>query len=125
MKRAGCGLCVLAFAASAYAGDHYVEVWNPPEARGTAPRTPATTQKSRRNAPHVVPTNVHRPVAPSTPPKLAAKPRAMPAPNAARRDGAERAAPDLSATPQIPRQITPEGNILQVGTRGHGIEVTR
>lgn len=36
----GCGLLALTFASTGWAAEHYVEVWNPPEARQPAARTP-------------------------------------------------------------------------------------
>ncbi|MFP3560249.1 hypothetical protein SB861_58160, partial [Paraburkholderia sp. SIMBA_049] len=35
----GCGLLALTFASTGWAAEHYVEVWNPPEARHPAART--------------------------------------------------------------------------------------
>ncbi|WDD91802.1 hypothetical protein Bsp3421_001752 [Burkholderia sp. FERM BP-3421] len=129
MKRAGFGLCLLTCAALAHAGDHYVEIWNPPEARGAAPRAPAAAPapaKPRRAAPHVVPANVRRAPAIAATPKFTARPRSgAPSVSSAPRGDIERTTPDMSATPQIPRMITPDGNVLQVGTGRRHAEVVR
>lgn len=115
MKRAGFGLCLLTCAALAHASDHYVEIWNPP-----APAKP------RRAAPHMVPANVHRAPALAAAPKFSARPRSgAPSVSSAPRGDIGRTTPDMSATPQIPRMITPDGNVLQVGTGHRHVEVVR
>jgi hypothetical protein len=128
VKRAGFGLCLLTCAALAHAGDHYVEIWNPPEARGATPRAPAPAPaKPRRAAPHMVPANVHRDRAPAVAaatPKFTARPRGAPSVSSAPRGDIGRT-PDLSAPPHIPRLFTPDGNVLQVGTRHQSVEVVR
>ncbi|EPS1227487.1 hypothetical protein ACVBR5_006814, partial [Burkholderia cenocepacia] len=49
----GCGLLALTFASTGWAAEHYVEVWNPPEARQPAARTPdARTPDARMPAAH-------------------------------------------------------------------------
>ncbi|TGP42535.1 hypothetical protein EN871_19775 [bacterium M00.F.Ca.ET.228.01.1.1] len=90
----------------------YSEVWNPPEARATAPHKvgPAHRLALRR---HAVPrgklVNSRRTSAPA--PRLVAKQGKLP--RSLR--GEE---PDMTA---IPRQITPEGNVLRV--TGHAASV--
>ncbi|KAB0651764.1 hypothetical protein F7R13_27350, partial [Burkholderia territorii] len=43
----GCGLLALSFASTGWAAEHYVEVWNPPEARSPAAHAPARTPDAR------------------------------------------------------------------------------
>jgi hypothetical protein len=112
----GCTLLLLSFTSSAFATEKYTEVWNPPEARdaslhrSTAGHKPA---RHMRAVQHIVTTRTHRMPAPA--PKLAMKEH-----NA--RTGATAKAHDLS---DIPRQITPEGNVLRVDSRNASAEVTR
>lgn len=110
MKLVGCGLLLLAVASPAFAGDHYVEIWNPPESRGgahrdaqaVAPKAP----KHKRVAPRLVDAGV-RPPALDTP-KSAAKPHV-----------GETVAPHAApGAPEIPRLFTPDGNVLRVGAPG-------
>ncbi len=109
MKLVGCGLLLLAVTSPAFAGDHYVEIWNPPEARGgahhdMAPAVPKVPKQHKRVAPRLVDAGVRPPAV------EAAKPLARP--HAATPD-TPRAAP---GTPEIPRLFTPDGNVLRVGT---------
>ncbi|RDK01719.1 hypothetical protein DLM46_15230 [Paraburkholderia lacunae] len=115
MKLVGCGLLLLACTSSAFAGERYIEIWNPPEARGGllqgagAPKSPA----HKRRVPHLVKARAHR--MPTTTTKLAVKQGAAGA-------GTRRVTPDMS---YIPRQITPEGNILRVDAHDSHVEVAR
>ncbi|AOJ64011.1 hypothetical protein WJ32_17075 [Burkholderia ubonensis] len=146
----GCGLLALACATPGMAADHYVEVWNPPEARTAAPRPPAAhTPDAHAAAPakhvaaqqkavakahkrHVAPatqtlkTGAHRMPAPATPTAPAARPVAQPAPGrlTVMQPDAQDSPHDLAFT-DIPRQYTPDGNVLRVGTRNGPAEVTR
>lgn len=118
MRFVGCGLLLLAFASPAFAGDHYVEIWNPPEARGGLHDRPAERKPVKHK--HVagsrnVDARAHRQAPPVT--RLKVGQRALPADNTA-----PRVTPDPN---EIPRQITPEGNILRVGSRGRSVEVVR
>ncbi|MDN7430741.1 hypothetical protein [Burkholderia sp. AU45388] len=143
----GCGLLALTFASSGWAAEHYVEVWNPPEARQPAARTPgartgadARTGKSaekhasatpkpiakphKRRVAQAVKAGAHRPATADTP--AAPRPVAQPAPG--RLTVMQPAAPDATRAltfSDIPRQYTPDGNVLQVGTHGRSAEVTR
>jgi hypothetical protein len=77
---------------------YVLEIWNPPEARGASlHRSTATHMPTMhtRAVQHIVMTRTRR----------------MPAKT-----------PDLS---DIPRQITPEGNVLRVDSRNTTAEVTR
>ncbi|KVS36633.1 hypothetical protein [Burkholderia ubonensis] len=146
----GCGLLALACATPGMAADHYVEVWNPPEARTAAPRPPAAhTPDAHAAAPakhaaaqqkaaakahkrHVPPatqtlkTGAHRMPAPATPTAPAARPIAQPAPGrlTVMQPGAQDSPHGLAFT-DIPRQYTPDGNVLRVGTRNGPAKVTR
>ncbi|MBN3790432.1 hypothetical protein [Burkholderia sp. Ac-20353] len=153
----GCGLLVLTFASSGWAAEHYVEVWNPPEARtpnahASAPRPPAAARPAEPHAAapakhavvqpkaaaklhkrHVVQTaqtlktlktGAHHTPAPDAAP--AARPVAQPAPGRL-----TVMQPDAQDTPHglayndIPRQYTPDGNVLRVGTRNGPARVAR
>jgi hypothetical protein len=95
---------------------YVLEIWNPPEARGASlHRSTATHMPTMhtRAVQHIVMTRTRRMPAPA--PKLAMKEH-----NA--RMGATAKTPDLS---DIPRQITPEGNVLRVDSRNTTAEVTR
>ncbi|KVN36223.1 hypothetical protein WJ63_02655 [Burkholderia pyrrocinia] len=148
----GSGLLALAFTTPGWAADHYVEVWNPPEARTAAPRSPAAhTSDAHATAPakhaaaqqktalkphkrHVAPatqtlkTGAHRMPAPGAAPAAtpAARPVAQPAPGrlTVMQPDTQDSPHGLSFT-DIPRQYTPDGNVLRVGTRSGPAEVTR
>ena len=150
----GCGLLALTFASTGWAAEHYVEVWNPPEARHPAARTPDARTPAARSAdthaaskavekhasvqpkaavkPHkrrvaqAVKAAPHRPPAATVEAPVAPRPVAQPAPG--RLTVMQPTAPD---TPQalnfshIPRQYTPDGNVLRVGTNARSAKVTR
>jgi len=145
----GCGLLALTFASTGWAAEHYVEVWNPPEARHPAARTPdartpaahaggkavekhASVQPKAAVKPHnrrvaqAVKAAPHRPPAATVEAPVAPRPVAQPAPG--RLTVMQPIAPD---TPQalnfshIPRQYTPDGNVLRVGTNARSAKVTR
>src|SRR5258706_5843729 len=110
----GLGLLLMALTSPAFAAERYVEIWNPPEAQNGMHRGKVASQalKHKRPTPHLVKAKTH-PSSAIT--KLAAKPRAT-------HDGSRRLTPDV---PDIPRQITPEGNVLRVGAHDSHIEVER
>ena len=115
MKLVGCGLLLLACTSSAFAGERYIEIWNPPEARGGLLQG-AGAPKSlthKRRVPHLVKTRAHRTSATAT--KLAMK-------QGVARADTRRVNPDVS---EIPRLITPEGNVLRVDARDSYVEVVR
>ncbi|KVR09861.1 hypothetical protein WK11_06690 [Burkholderia ubonensis] len=146
----GCGLLALACTTPGVAADHYVEVWNPPEARTAAPRPPAAhTPDAHAAAPakhaaaqpkavakahkrHVAPatqtlkTGAHRMPAPATSTAPATRPVAQPAPGrlTVMQPDAQDSPHGLAFT-DIPRQYTPDGNVLRVGTRNAPAKVTR
>ena len=106
MRCFGCVLLLLVFTSSAFATQKYQEIWNPPEARGASLKHPATAHRSAKHTggvQHIAKARAHRaPV-----PKLAMKPSNT-------RDFSD-----------IPRQITPEGNVLRVDSRNTAAEVMR
>ncbi|KVS32924.1 hypothetical protein LGN07_33185 [Burkholderia cepacia] len=145
----GCGLLALTFASTGWAAEHYVEVWNPPEARQPAARTPAAhtgadaragksvekhanaTPKAavkphKRRVAQAVKAGSHRTPATAAETPAAPRPVAQPAPG--RLTVMQPAAPDAQHAlnySDIPRQYTPDGNVLRVGTHNRSAEVTR
>ena len=145
----GCGLLALTFASTGWAAEHYVEVWNPPEARQPAARTPAahtgadaragksvekhatatpkaTVKPHNRRVAQAVKAGSHRPPATAAETPAAPRPVAQPAPG--RLTVMQPAAPDAQHAlnySDIPRQYTPDGNVLRVGTHNRSAEVTR
>ncbi|WP_175830584.1 hypothetical protein [Burkholderia cepacia] len=145
----GCGLLALTFASTGWAAEHYVEVWNPPEARQPAARTPAAhtgadaragksvekhanaTPKAavkphKRRVAQAVKAGSHRTPATAAETPAAPRPVAQPAPG--RLTVMQPAAPDAQRAlnySDIPRQYTPDGNVLRVGTHNRSAEVTR
>ena len=145
----GCGLLALTFASTGWAAEHYVEVWNPPEARQPAARTPAAhtgadaragksvekhanaTPKAavkphKRRVAQAVKAGSHRP--PATAAETPAAPRPVAQPSPGRLTVMQPAAPDAQHAlnySDIPRQYTPDGNVLRVGTHNRSAEVTR
>lgn len=111
----GVGAMLLVFASTGVAGEHYVEIWNPPEARQVKPPVSGKLKPGRasilsRRTPKVTPRRVADPVAKSLPGARAA------------------ASPTKPLTPQptsIPRIMTPEGNVLRVNNDGAPVEVVR
>ncbi|RDJ98535.1 hypothetical protein DLM46_32935 [Paraburkholderia lacunae] len=107
---------MMTLASTAFAAGVYTEVWNPPEARATAPHRASPAHKlavHRHAVPHAVKVNARR--APTSAPKLMAKQSNLQKPVPPEE-------PDMS---EIPRQITPEGNVLRVDSRGIAAEVSR
>ncbi|MFM0124678.1 MULTISPECIES: hypothetical protein [unclassified Paraburkholderia] len=111
----GLGALLFAVASTAMAGAHYVEVWNPPEARASMPHRAVVAHRPAGGR-HIVPHAVKARARPASAPvaRLVAK--------TDRRENVPVHAPDMS---EIPRQITPEGNVLRVDSRGMTAEVTR
>ena len=101
----GTGVLLLTIASSVSAGERYVEIWNPPEARigaptgKCAPKTRGATVSSR-NAGKVVPRRVADPLSRSVSGKRAPLSVAK--------------KPSVPPSVYIPRVITPEGNVLRV-----------
>lgn len=108
-------LLAIAFPAfPTFAGARYVEVWNPPEARVDTQRVqPARKAPKHRRASM----RTGRTQLPSRSVAAAPGPKASVA-AVGHRTGEPR-------YDDIPRQITPEGNVLRVGGRGAEVEVER
>ncbi|RKU00780.1 hypothetical protein C7H84_24215 [Burkholderia sp. Nafp2/4-1b] len=146
----GCALLALSAASTGWAAEHYVEVWNPPEARVPAARTPAArtgadahagskaaekhasvppkaaVKPHKRRVAQAMKAAPHRPPAATVDAPAAPRPVAQPAPG--RLTVMQPAAPDTPhalGTSDIPRQYTPDGNVLRVGTHNRSAEVTR
>ncbi|CAG9244088.1 conserved exported hypothetical protein [Paraburkholderia unamae] len=106
-------LCVLA--STALAGEHYIEIWNPPEARSPGAHANTTAKKAQphRGTKHKL-ASADR----LTPRKIAEPAMRAPAPTLPVTPGAPvRTAPGNDRTPAIPPQIGPDGNILTVSYR--------
>jgi hypothetical protein len=116
VKRIALALLTAALAPAASAEGGYTEVWNPPEARATAPHGVRAAHKLAVHG-HVVPhaVKVHARRAPTLAPGLMAKQSKM-------HKTLPTGEPDMS---EIPRQTTPEGNVLRVTGRGASAEVAR
>lgn len=112
----GAGAMLLALASTVAASEHYVEIWNPPEARlvKPAPKGKSRPGKSALIA-HVLPKAGTRRVAD---PLAKAAPMKHPISDAARKT----VSPNVL---DIPRIITPEGNVLRVGGGNMAVSVVR
>ena len=116
MKRVGLALLVATFAPAAFAAGGYSEMWNPPEARATVPHrvSAAHNQVTRWHvAPHAV--KVHARRAPASAARVMAQRHHL-------QEVVPANEPDMS---DIPGQITPEGNVLRVSSRGTSAKVGR
>ncbi|WP_206996485.1 hypothetical protein [Trinickia mobilis] len=111
------GVMLLASASVANAGEHYVEVWNPPEARQALH---AGNHAAPKPKPHRV----------SAPARAAKAKPSRPATSTAKAAKHVQAAHAVSVNtaPQVrdlPPLLTPEGNVLRVGSQGARPQVTR
>jgi hypothetical protein len=110
------GALLLAVASTAAAGEHYVEVWNPPEARVGQPAAKCKPKVGKtallpRGAGKVATRRVADPLAKAAAGKHAGG------------DNARKATSPRFI--DIPRILTPEGNVLQVGTGHASVYVVR
>jgi hypothetical protein len=103
-------LCVLA--SSALAGEHYTEIWNPPEARtpGAHPGTPGKSAHSHHDAKHKLASTDRLTTRKVAEPAVRAAAPVVPATPG-------NTAPHENRMPEIPPQIGPDGNVLQVSYR--------
>lgn len=108
------GLFFLAMGSPAFAGARYVELWNPPEAHGAMPagRPVHQTPKHRRAGVRIAHNGLHHRVA-----------AAAPGPKASVATVDHRA--HEPRYEDIPRQMTPEGNVLRVDGHHAQAEVER
>jgi hypothetical protein len=103
---------------AAAASEHYVEVWNPPEARIVQP---AAAAKSRAKPAKTA--LLARSVGKAAPRRIADR---LAKPSATRHMGIDAAKKTTSPRfIDIPRIMTPEGNVLQVGTGRMAVSVVR
>jgi len=110
----GAGAILLSVASATSAGERYIEVWNPPEARGGALHAKRPYKPIHRHTgPQAVKFRARQPTAPL--PKVVAK-------RSKAQDVLRLTEPDVT---NIPRQITPEGNILRVSSRHDHVEMSR
>ncbi|SPK77210.1 conserved exported protein of unknown function (plasmid) [Cupriavidus taiwanensis] len=103
------GLVTMVLATSAFAGERYIEIWNPPEAHSfTAkhPKPSANKPKKSRVSPHAT----------SRTRRVAEAPTLRPATTAR---------PGRPTFNDIPREITPGGNVLRVAGGQSRIDVER
>ena len=115
MKSIGLAVLMATLTPAVYAAG-YTEVWNPPESRATAPHRVDAARKlavHRHVVAHAV--KVHARHTPASAPRLLAKQSHI-------QKTEPTDEPDMS---EIPRQLTPEGNVLRVDSRGMSAEVTR
>lgn len=110
----GAGAILLVVASTVSAAAHYTETWNPPEARGQAYGKAAHGQWEPRQRARLAVKSRRLPSIASVA-KLPVKLHSAPQSSRAK-------APDVS---DIPRQITPEGNVLRVDSRHAPVQVTR
>jgi hypothetical protein len=113
----GLAVLLLTAASVANAGEHYVEVWNPPEARHApragshaAPKPAAVHRVNAARAAHAKPAHVVANA--SKPAKHVHAAHAI----------------TVNTAPQardLPPLLTPEGNVLRVDTHGAQPKVTR
>jgi hypothetical protein len=168
-------MSLLAAAPAGFAGEHIIEIWNPPEARQPLGHSPDARQGAHligktATPPHHRKVLAHRALpashqhqtaqqslqqglpqgshqaanqAPNPAPNQAANPAATQAPNQTTNESAHHATTpaidasrlkhnevpppkhDISHFEDIPRIVTPEGNVLRVGTDGATAQVTR
>lgn len=114
MKAIWCGLAALFAVSPVFAGEQYAEVWNPPEARGGVQQIQPAHKppKHRRASAHMPRPKAHRHIV-----------TALPAAKAGVASTASHAS--RLTFDDIPRQITPEGNVLRVHGGQTRVEVER
>jgi hypothetical protein len=110
----GAVLCVLA--STTFAAEHYVEVWNPPEARSGGMHAPRSGKKVHAKkvakhhvgpADHVSPRKVAQPALRASAPFVPFVPAAP-------------SGPATNRHPLIAPKIGPDGHVLQVSYRPYG-----
>jgi hypothetical protein len=109
------GLVAMAVCVPASAGSHYVEVWNPPEARVGAPHQKAAIKAPRHRRVSTTLAQAKMRHHSGTPTVVTPK---MPT-------GTSNARDSQPSFDDLPRQITPEGNVLRVDGRGARASVQR
>ena len=110
------GLFAMVLTSAALAGGHYVEVWNPPETSGD----PVAKHKAK------VPTRSHKLMKRRRASTRTASVRVRRSnPIAADPSGPHTAAASAPTFDDIPRRITPEGNVLRVKNIRRAAEIER
>lgn len=113
MKSVIGGLLLLVVVSTASAGERAIEIWNPPEARLThTAKTPHRVPAHRRISSHAA-LRKRRQVVTATVDKV--KATDIPVETGKREPSFD----------DIPRQVTPEGNVLRVNDGSTGVMVTR
>jgi hypothetical protein len=102
----GAGVMLLTLASTVAASEHYVEIWNPPEARLLKP---VVKSKARQGKPALIAR-----VLPKAGARRVADPLAKAVPVKHAGSGSTRKTVSPNAI-DIPRIMTPEGNVLRVG----------
>jgi hypothetical protein len=111
-------LCVLA--STALAGEHYIEIWNPPEARtpGVHANTTGKKAQARHSAKRKLASSDRLTTRKIAEPAMRAPAPTLPAtPGGATAGAPVRTAPGNGRMPAIPPQIGPDGNVLTVSYR--------
>ena len=110
-------LCVLG--STAIAGEHYIEIWNPPEARTPLAHASSAGKKAHHGSKHkpasadrLTTRKIAEPAVRAPAPTLPVTPAGAATPGAP-----ARTAPDNGRMPAIPPQIGPDGNVLTVSYR--------
>jgi hypothetical protein len=101
----GAGAILFVLASTVAASEHYVEIWNPPEARLVKPTAQSKSRPGKaaliaHTMPKAAPRRVADPLSKAAPVRHASS-------DAARK-------PVTPSAIDIPRIITPEGNVLRV-----------
>lgn len=112
----GVSAALFVLGSAARASEHYVEIWNPPEARLAKPTAPGKSHAGKtaliaHNMAKASPHKVADPLAKATPVKHAGSDLAR-----------KSAAPSAG---DLPRIITPEGNVLRVSGGTMPVSVAR
>jgi hypothetical protein len=111
-------LVVASIASAGVAGEHYVEIWNPPEAR----MLPSGNSKPKQNKAALALRQPSRPVGTRKVADPVAKTLANRAPHHVDEGPRKLMAPSAA---DLPRIVTPEGNVLRVNDRGTAVRVVR
>ena len=111
----GAGAILLAVASTGVAGEHYLEVWNPPEARQVKP---PVCGKSKSGKTSLLSHSTSKAV-----PRRVTDSIGKVSPNRHTGDSLQKRKTPRAA--DVPRIITPEGNVLRVTTRRVSAEVVR
>ena len=112
----GAGAMLFALASTVAASEHYVEIWNPPEARLVKP---TTKYKPHSGKPALIAHTMPKPAA-----RRVADPLAKAAP--VKHASGDALRKTVSPTViDIPRIMTPEGNVLRVSASRMAVSVVR